>query len=223
MAISAFFERYYTQLPASVPEMLGLALQDANQRVFNESERKPEWHGMGTTLSSVVVDGDNAYVSQVGDSRVYVKRVREKLVQVTNDHSLVAEQVRHGFLRPEEAQKHSMKNLITRAVGIKNSVKYDLFSFKLKAGDALLICSDGLSNLVSDDDIDAALGAEDVECAARTLLERALTEGGSDNITAIVVRITEAPPAKAIHAGASEVPLESGSFLGKLKQILQGN
>ena len=220
MALETIVEKYYTSPSGSVPDRLREALEDANSRVFEESEAIPEYHGMGTTASVLVVHGDCAYIAQVGDSRVYVSRGKEGLLQITHDHSLVAEQVRSGYISAEEARNHSLKNLITRAVGIKSTVKIDLFSFRLKQGDTMLICSDGLSNLVKDEEISRVLEMDNLQGAARILVGRALDEGGSDNVTAVLVRVTQSPQKYTIEEGAEEVSLPKTGIMDKFKGLL---
>jgi protein phosphatase len=208
LALTTIAEFYYNVTFSSQtrPTRLREAVERANERVFQEAEGNPERHGMGTTLSTVLIHGDCLYVAQVGDSRVYLLRDR-KLVQVTEDHSLVAEQVRSGFITEEEARNHSMKNLITRAVGIKDTVKVDLFSARIQQGDTLLICSDGLSNLVEFDLIRRMMAMEKVQGVARILVGNAIENGGTDNVTAVVIRILAQPPHVILEEGAEPVAL----------------
>ena len=137
------------------------------------------------------------------------------------DHSLVAEQVRNGYLSAEEARNHSLKNLITRAVGIKATVKMDLFAFRLQQNDTLLICSDGLSNQVKDDEIANLMALDNLKAAGRSLLERAITEGGPDNITTILLRITQPPPARQFEPGVQEVFIPPSGFVRKVWRFLK--
>ena len=117
---------------------------------------------MGTTVSAVILIGDWAYVAHVGDSRVYLLRERSGVHQITRDHSLVAEQVRSGLISDAEARNHSLRNLITRAVGIKENVKIDLFAVRLRRGDTLLLCSDGLCSTVPDAEMGQHLATGDL-------------------------------------------------------------
>lgn len=222
LALETALDRYYSGPGAPIPEMLHAALDAANQRVFEEAEVNPLYHGMGTTVSIVVLHGDCAYIAQVGDSRVYISRAGARAYQVTDDHSLVAEQVRNGYLSEEEARNHSLKNLITRAVGIKNTVKIDLFALNVKQGDALLICSDGLSNMVGDAEISRIMSMSNVQGATRTLIGRALRNGGNDNVTAILLRITRTPPPREMQSGATVVMLPKSGFLGRLRAAVLG-
>lgn len=222
MTLQTIAEEYYLSSQRdNVPAVLVEAVQGANRRVYEHAASHDDFHGMGTTSSVVIVAGSWAYVAQVGDSRVYLGRGRGELYQITNDHSVVAEQVRSGLLTEEEARNHSLKNLITRAVGIREAVQPDLFAVNLKRGDTLLICSDGLSNMVGDPEIAETLTHANLQAAARQLVGRALEEGGTDNITAAVVRITQTPPKTLLQEGAEEVALPSSGIFGKLRGFLQ--
>jgi len=194
MALNVLAQRYYEgDGDGPAPRALAAALKQANLEVFEEAEVNPVLSGMGTTVSALVVVGDWAYIAQVGDSRVHQHRPGAGLLQVTRDHSLVAEQVRNGLISEEEAETHSLKNLITRAVGIKTVVEVDLFAVRLEVGDTLLLCSDGLSNMVSDAAIAEILAGRDLKHATDRLVQDALDAGGTDNITALTVRVI-APP-----------------------------
>ena len=219
LALHTIVEHYYTDPEETIPERLLKAINTANQRIFEEAENHPEYHGMGTTVSVVVVDGDYAYIGQVGDSRVYLTRQDQRIWQLTEDHSLVAEQVRSGYLSEEEARNHSLKNLITRAVGTREAIKVDLFSFRIEQGDSLLVCSDGLSNMVNDEEIADAMCLPKLQGAARRLVGQALEAGGPDNITVSAMRVIKPPPPGKLHEGAHEVTLSRHGFFGKLKRI----
>lgn len=209
-------------LHALVPAALRMAVESANEFIFQESEAKQEYAGMGTTFSGVVILGNWCYVAQVGDSRVYLLRENKGLRQITHDHSLVAEQVRSGLINKEEAHNHSLKNLITRAVGIKDRVDVDLFAVELEVHDTLLICSDGLSNMVPDEALVKHLSGENLENAGRLLIQEALDAGGSDNITAITIRTTGKLPASHFQQGAKLVsPFKSG-ILSRLIHLVSG-
>jgi protein phosphatase len=219
-ALEAIAYTYFAGASGNIPTRLREALEDANQRIFVESETNLERHGMGTTVSAVIVNGDCAYIAQVGDSRVYVARKKGSILQVTEDHSLVAEQVRNGYISAQEARSHSLKNLITRAIGIRDTVKVDLFAFRLKEGDTLLICSDGLCNLVDDPEIADVLAMENLQASARVLVGRAIDEGGSDNITALLLRVAHPPPHQEFHPGAIEVDVPQAGLFRKFMRVL---
>lgn len=219
LSLQIFTKEYYRSAPKSVPRLLSEAVEAANRRVYDAAEGNPEYHGMGTTLSSLTILGDGAYIAHVGDSRVYLLR-ENNLVQITDDHSLVAEQVRTGIISEEEARDHSLKNLITRAIGIKDSVEPDLLSLRLHKNDIFLICSDGLSNMVEDVDIASSLEAQTLQGAARILVGKALEGGGSDNISVALVRISETPPKAALQPGCVELNVAGQGILGKLKRLM---
>jgi len=224
-ALMMLVEEYYAGEPEvrifSIPAQLKKALQASNRRLYRVAQSEPEYKGMGTTVSAVVLHGDCAYIAQVGDSRVYMARGHKQMFQITDDHSLVAEQVRNGFLSEQEARTHSLKNLITRAVGIKEKVKVDLFAIRVKQGDTLVICSDGLSNMVEDAEICRVVESDNLHGAARQLVGHALTNGGIDNITVALIRITQPPPARPLHDGATEVEAPGGGFFANLRNLLQ--
>lgn len=219
LALQTLAEQYYELPEGPIPERLREALFRANMRVYEEAEHNPQYHGMGTTVSAVVIHGDCAYVAQVGDSRVYMSRDNGTIWQITDDHSLVAEQVRNGMISEEEARNHSLKNLITRAVGTKDSLDVDLFAVRLHENDTMLICSDGLSNVVDDDEIARALRGEGLQGAARVLIGRALEGGAPDNVTVALLRVTKAPPRMKLDEGAVRVTLQKPGFWQKLRRV----
>jgi len=222
LALQMLVQEYYAEKEGTIPIRLKEALEAANARVFTEAERNPAFHGMGTTVSAVAIHGCCAYIGQVGDSRVYLKRSDRRIVQITDDHSLVAEQVRNGYLSEQEARNHSLKNLITRAVGIKDTVEVDLFSLRLQENDLLLLCSDGLSNMLDDKQISSVLTSESVQGAVRMLVGKALENGGNDNITAILLRVAGEPPYRELQEGAPEVGAPAPGLFNRLKAILRG-
>lgn len=219
MALRLTTNSYYRSDDPSIPHALKEAVENANLKVFEESEVNPLLSGMGTTISVVIAVGDYAYIAHVGDSRVYLLRVGTPLQQITHDHSLVAEQMRCGLLTEEEARNHSMKNLITRAVGIKDEVKVDMFAVHLERGDLLLICTDGLSNQVPDRDIGTLLQGAPLCEAARRLVEAALDSGGSDNITVALLRVCDKPPKSSIEPGIDEVLIPQAGIITRIRRF----
>lgn len=219
LALSTFSEEFYNGAATNIPNHVQESIESANGHVFAEAEQHAELNGMGTTLSTLSIVGDCAYIGQVGDSRVYLQRPKSELLQITEDHSLVAEQVRGGIISEEEARNHSLKNLITRAIGIKEDVDVDLFSLRLQKDDTLLICSDGLCNMVEDPDISEALQLESPRTGARLLVGKALEAGGTDNISVALIRVTGAPPRKNLQAGASQVYAPVSGFWNTVRQI----
>lgn len=162
------------------------AVEDANAGVLQAASADESRRGMGTTLSALWVDDESALLAQVGDSRIYLLR-GGMLRQCTHDHSMVAELVRQGRLTPEEARVHPQRNLITRAIGTGRRVEVDFFEEPRHAGDRWLLCSDGLSNIVEDEEIAAVLSKFEGEKAADELLHLAISRGAPDNVTLIVL------------------------------------
>lgn len=167
------------------------SIKIANLNILSQAQKAPELQGMGSTVVVLLIGNDGkAYLGHMGDSRIY--RYREGcLVQLTDDHSLVNEQVRQGILTPEEAARSPYRNVISRACGIRPDIEPDIRSEVIKGGDIYLLCSDGLTGPVSDVEIAEVLGARsnDLEKAAETLINRANELGGPDNITVGLVRI----------------------------------
>ncbi|MFL6103190.1 MAG: Stp1/IreP family PP2C-type Ser/Thr phosphatase [Actinomycetes bacterium] len=163
------------------------AILRANRRIRGMAASDRKLNGMGTTLVALLQDGDMVHVANVGDSRGYLLRQGE-LSQVTVDHSLVQELVDDGRLSPKDAERHPQRSVITRALGIDPEVEFDLFTYKLQVGDRLLLCSDGLSDVVEPTQIrNVLLRVRSPQKAARQLITVANEQGGPDNITVIVV------------------------------------
>lgn len=164
-------------------ELMTHALEEANQTVFSLAGRQPEFRGMGTTLVAALVQGGEATILNVGDSRAYLFD-GENLRQLTEDHSYVEEMRRQGRITAEVARTHPQKNLITRAVGVEPAVEGDLFEVALRKNEVLLLCSDGLSGMAEDQQIAAAIkNAKTLALAGDALLNLAMEGGGRDNIT----------------------------------------
>lgn len=190
-ASSYAVERFVELSKAAAKEMPFLVMEklihQVNEEVYQMSAREEEYAGMGTTFVAVTVMGRTAYVMNIGDSRLYY--YADSLKQVTMDHSLVEELVRAGELDRAKCRNHPQKNIITRAVGVTDTVQPDFFMFEMTKGQKLLLCSDGLSNMVEDDRLEEILsGDENVETIARTCIDEALFYGGVDNIAVVVAR-----------------------------------
>lgn len=223
-ALQCLFSKYYDKnLHTLVPNALKLAVECANEYVFDEAEANPDYSGMGTTMSALAIMGDWAYMAQVGDSRIYLRRTDQPLKQLTNDHSLVAEQIRSGLINEEDARNHTLKNLITRAVGIKEDINVDLFALQVQVGDIFLLCSDGLCNMVGDDDISGYLQSTDMEDMARKLIAHALAAGGVDNVTVILARVTSTPPVTNYQQGAKIISFENPGLFSRIRSLFGGN
>ena len=161
----------------------------ANQKIWQTGQKNEEQHGMGTTIVAVLFSDDLALIAHVGDSRVY--RVREgRIEQLTEDHSLLNDYVRMKKLRADEVGKFQHKNVVVRALGIKEHVQVDITRDTPRAGDLYVLCSDGLSGMVSDPEIARLTsGDSDIERACGNLIAAANAGGGVDNITAVIARV----------------------------------
>ena len=159
-------------------------LEAANTLVLEQARKDATMAGMGTTMVAVTIVGNYAYIANVGDSRLYL--ATDRLEQVTRDHSLIAEMVRIGELTPEEARNHPDKNIIRRAIGTAEEVKIDFFDVKLEPGNQIVMCSDGLTNMVTDEEIYETVQIQEGNKAQR-LIDMANANGGKDNITVIIV------------------------------------
>lgn len=163
------------------------AISEANALLLAEADKDVSRQGMGTTLVTATIIDNRMYVSNVGDSRLYVVS-DDKMIQVTRDHSLVEEMVRLGEMDKEDAKVHPDKNIITRAVGVLPEVSADFFEVELEPGDMILMCSDGLTNMVRDEEIrQIILGQRDIVEKAEKLVETANKNGGRDNITVVLI------------------------------------
>jgi serine/threonine protein phosphatase PrpC len=165
------------------------AVSEASLRIFELASKEEGKRGMGTTLVMLIICGENAYVSNVGDSRAYLIRDNQ-VYQVTEDHTLVQEQLKRGLITPEEAKNVPYGNVITRAVGVMESVIVDTTHIELMAGDIFLLCTDGLHGYTEDKDILGFVGYSSLEEMANNAIAFANQKGGKDNITAIFVRVS---------------------------------
>ncbi len=192
IAITTIEERLASKDPQTTGEdIIRKAIQDAGAKIISKAEEDRALKGMGTTVIALHLDSTNkAVVAHVGDSRGYLFR-DGVLEQITDDHSLVNEQVKSGLITPEEAKTHQFKNIITRSVGVTPEVEVDIQTKKLKAGDAFLLCSDGLSNLVDTQEMEGKLREKEPVLAAKALVDLANKRGGDDNITLILVEVVD--------------------------------
>ncbi len=163
------------------------AISKANELLVAESNEDETKSGMGTTLVIATLVGDKLIVANVGDSRLYV--ISDMVRQITRDHSLVDEMVRLGELNPSEARSHPDKNIITRAIGAQKNVKADFFEVELAEDDYVLMCTDGLTNMVRDEEIlDIVRSEKEPEAIAHKLVRMANDNGGRDNITVTIIK-----------------------------------
>ncbi len=173
-----------------LPDVLREAVEEACAVIYRTAQGEPELAGMGTTVTAALLDGRTGFVAHVGDSRCYLVR-DGRIYQVSEDHSLVNEQLKAGAITEDEAKHSRFKNIITRSVGFEQQVQVDLMGVELEAGDHLVICCDGLSNLVEDPEILEIVRSSELDLAPGRLVALANDRGGDDNITVIVVRARE--------------------------------
>ena len=196
--------RVYYEAQGSPQEALRLAVEEANRRIHSAAAEDPSKHGMGTTCTALALRGDQALGAHVGDSRLYMLRAGQ-LYQLSEDHSAVMEMVKLGLISKEQARTHEDKNVILRALGTNPEVEVSVIEpFGVREGDRYLLCSDGLYDLVRDEEIAAVLTeAEDVHAAGERLIVLAKERGGHDNITVGILAIM---PEGASAAEAEDVP-----------------
>ena len=168
-------------------EKLQQAVSAANRELWEQQEKDISLSGMGTTLTVIWPDEKEMIIGQVGDSRAYLLR-NDELIQVTEDHSMVADMVRKGVLTEEQAACHPMRNYITRAVGTEETIAVDIKTHDRKQGDRWLICSDGMYGMVSKDDLCRLMKTGDLEETAEHMLRAALEGGGKDNISLVLLQ-----------------------------------
>ena len=174
---------------AYMRDVMAEAIQNANRLTYEKSNEDADCTGMGSTMVAVLVDGSDACFLNVGDSRAY-HITKNGISQVTSDHSVVEEMIRRGELTPAQARQHPAKNYITRAVGTEAEVEPEFFERRVEPGDILLLCSDGLSNMVLDEEILFELRANpELSTCPKRLIQIANDRGGPDNITVVLLAI----------------------------------
>jgi protein phosphatase len=186
-------ETFERELPGegSPEERLAECVREANRRIYEQSRPEHEHAGMGTTLTAAYLDDADLSIAHVGDSRAYLFR-DDELIRLTRDHSLVGELIERGKLTEEQAAEHPQRSVITRALGPEPDVKVDTWTYPVRPGDVLLLCSDGLNSMLSDEQISDALGAaHSLRDAADELIAAANEAGGRDNITVVLCRIED--------------------------------
>lgn len=188
--VEAFAEAIASTAGSQPVGILAQALAVTNEKLLSEARLKPELKGMGTTFVVATVQNNLLYVANVGDSRLYLIRNGE-IRQITEDHSLVEEMVRNGEIERDKMRFHPNKNIITRALGASDSVVPDYFEVELYQDDLILLCSDGLTNMMDDSDILAIAGefTGNLEEAGKELVGRANDNGGKDNISVVLIKM----------------------------------
>lgn len=184
--VETIVEEIRTATEKNPEEILKKAIETANDKVLRMAGENPELEGMGTTVVAATCIGEELHVANVGDSRLYV--IGEKITQVTRDHSLVEEMIRMGGIDRQSARNHPDKNIITRAIGAEDYIDIDFFHVSLSKGDIVLMCSDGLTNMLEDEEIRMILnGQRDIVEKAEQLVKAANNNGGKDNITVVLI------------------------------------
>lgn len=183
---------------ATAEKLVGEHAVRANNAIFQASQSQPQYAGMGTTLVVALWHDNRMVVGHIGDSRLYRMRAG-KLEQVTRDHSLLQEQIDSGLITKEQARHSQNKNLVTRAVGIDPEVDAEVHSYPVEAGDIYLLCSDGLNDMVTDEDMELTLASlqANLPLAAEQLVQQANDNGGRDNVSVILVRVLKSFPARS--------------------------
>lgn len=187
VTVKTIVEKVASSEDTNPVQILGHAIAVANTLIHRQASEKPEYEGMGTTVVASTFVNNCLYVANVGDSRLYVVNNKE-IRQITRDHSLVEEMVRMGGIDRDQARNHRDKNIITRAVGVSETVEVDFFTVGLEKGDLVLMCTDGLTNMLEDEEIRMILsGARDIVEKSQELVKAANENGGKDNITVVLI------------------------------------
>jgi protein phosphatase len=174
------------------PDALEAAVMETNHLIFERSSSEDKLRGMGTTMSALMIQGTQALIGHVGDSRVYLLR-DGNLKQLTRDHTLVGEQVRLGKITPEDARKHPTRHILTRAMGVREFVSMDVETIDLQPNDIFFLCSDGIYGLLNESEIRATLLENPFATVADRMVDKANNAGGTDNSSAIAIQVKEIP------------------------------
>ncbi len=198
LAIEVFLRGFRENLGRyEIGESIAISMREANAAVYAKSREEAGMAGMGTTMTVAVLRSGKVYIGHVGDSRAYIYR-KGRLFRLTEDHSLVAELTRLGKLSQEQALSHPQRNVITRALGIAGEVEVDISAYRIEEGDILLLCTDGLTEHLRDEEIaEIIAGGDDLKSISEELLEKANGRGGSDNISVILVDCSGIPDGKS--------------------------
>jgi len=189
-AVRRVLEEYYADLSADILQSLRSAISRANTEVWEAASRDPQLAGMGTTLVAAVLKGSSLYLGNVGDSRAYLVRDGE-IRQLTRDHSWVAEQVRAGVLKLEEARRHPFRNVITRSVGAQPDVKVDVFLEELRHGDRVMLCTDGVSAVLANEELaDLVANATSAREGVTAIMNLIGARQGDDDHTVLIISLS---------------------------------
>ncbi len=213
IAVESLIEYFNTERKTDIYHALDESIRYANRKIYERAMQEPSLKGMGTTLVMAVIQEDKTYIAHVGDSRIYLLS-DNCLYRVTSDHSMVQQMVDKGILTPKEAETHPKKNIISKALGLSEDIEPEIAPepLLLKNGDVLLLCSDGLSDMVNDITIHSVLMKyPNVKQAGDELIRLALEAGGKDNITLHLIKVTNSNYKKSIFIDKSPVPVCAGN------------
>ena len=186
--VSEYLNQYFLHNNKFTSEALEEAINIANKRIFDKSQTLEELDGMGTTITVSLIDNNTLYIGHIGDSRAYILR-DDKLIQLTQDHTLVSELVKNGTISEIEAIKHPKRNIITKALGTEEFIEPDILKLDIINNDIIILCTDGLTNAVSNEEIkDIFLKSGNLQRNCEALVELANNRGGHDNITVLALR-----------------------------------
>ncbi len=185
----ADFIRTYLEFCSDQETLLTKGMQEINHQIYLISQQNKRYQGMGTTLTAALIQNNHLYLAHIGDSRLYLLR-QEQIKQLTEDHTVVQNLVTSGTITADQARTHPKRHILTRALGIDSNVKAEISKINLKAQDKILLCTDGLTNYVTPEEIHHLVNnAAEVKQAVHNLTEMALERGGADNITVILVAV----------------------------------
>jgi len=186
--VKEYFDKNNGREDFKIPMFINESIKMANLKIIEEASNNEEYFGMGTTVTMAAIDvSENiAYIGNVGDSRTYIIRENE-IKQITEDHTYVHELVKEGKISLKEAKNHPNRNIITRAIGSEHNINIDIFEIELRENDILLLCSDGLTTHISDDEIIDTIKNYGCSESVRKLIELSNNNGGTDNITVIII------------------------------------
>lgn len=190
IAVQEIGRVYYQSKTRDVRAAINQAIRAANQQIFSQSQHHEEYRGMGTTVVAAIVKDDKAFIAHIGDSRCYLIRKRE-IAQVTEDHTIVQKMVNKGLITPEEAKNHPEGHILSRSLGVDMNVEIDITMepLALKQGDILILCTDGLSNVVSKEEILQIAMAGTAQHAVEKLISLAKERGAPDNVTVQIAKV----------------------------------
>lgn len=189
MAVEVIDQQFKYEQFADVPDSLHKAIMQANKKIWQFGQKNEEVREMGTTITAAVIEQDQIVVAHVGDSSLYIIRQQE-IIKFTDDHTLAEQMLLDGLIKKEEIRSNAFNHILTRALGIESQVHIDIKKGTVKDGDWVLLCTDGLSNLVEMQEIPSLLSKQhEPQRAAQDLINLALNRGGHDNITVVLLRI----------------------------------